>query len=291
MPNTWTEFGDVVSRARWLGAGGRGPDGLPFEVYEAFCITPATDGGLGYDVAVIDRIITERKDARARAGQPKSLPWHGEIGRGRNRVRDTKSIGTGADYLIARLARDAPLHLARLQAGTYSSAREAALAAGIIKPRVSVELSPVGFARAACKHLNAEQIADLIEALACRRSYPGKAWNHAGHRSGDVPARLVVGGAVTSVPRVIDRDRRYHDWLERVDQGEVAKAEPLLYAQLKAAWDEAWRLAVSAHMRENATLGLQVMELKQSIAHLEGRLTELQFEEEVEQGSVYWSDT
>ena len=99
----------------------------------------------------------------------------------------------------------------------------------------------------------------------------------------------MVGRAVTSVPRVIDRDRRYHDWIERVDQGEVAKAEPLLYAQLKAAWDEAWRLAVWAGMRENATLGLQVMELKQSIVHLEGRLNELQFEEEVEQGSVYWS--
>ena len=42
-------------------------------------------------------------------------------------------------------------------------------------------------------------------------------------------------------------------------------------------------------MRENATLGLQVMELKQSIVHLEGRLNDLQFDEEVEQGSVYWS--
>ena len=94
---------------------------------------------------------------------------------------------------------------------------------------------------------------------------------------------------MTSVPRVIDRDRRYADWLERqpgvVDQGENALGLPLL----KAAWDEAWRLAVWAGMRENATLGLQVMELKQSIVHLEGRLNELQFEEEVEQGSVYWS--
>ena len=266
-----------------------GPDGLPFQDYEAFCVTPATDGGLGYDVAVIDRIITERKDARAKAQHPKSLPWHGEIGRGRNRVRDTKSIGTGADYLIARLARDAPLHLARLQAGTYSSAREAALAAGIIKPRVSVELSPVGFARAACKHLNAEQIADLIEALACHDQSLEPRLAGAGHRSGDVPARLVVGGAVTSVPRVIDRDRRYHDWLERVTRATWLGGTTCCDALLKAAWDEAWRLAVWAGMRENATLGLQVMELKQSIAHLEGRLTELQFEEEVEQGSVYWS--
>jgi hypothetical protein len=87
---------------------------------------------------------------------------------------------------------------------------------------------------------------------------------------------------VTSVPRVIDRDRRFDDWLEHVEQDDPRR-------MLKQAWDEAWRLAVWAGMRENATLGLQVMELKQSIAHLEGRLNELQFDEEVEQGSVYWS--
>ena len=109
----------------------------------------------------------------------------------------------------------------------------------------------------------------------------------AGHCPGDLPARLVVGSAVTSVPRVIDRDRRYVDWIER--QLIVSSVPVDLLPQLKAAWDEAWRLAIWAGMRENATLGLQVMELKQSIAHLEGRLTELQFEEEVEQGSVYWS--
>ena len=97
---------------------------------------------------------------------------------------------------------------------------------------------------------------------------------------------------MTSVPRVIDRDRRYHDWLEHHAEwlGHhhpdwlAALADDAL---LKTAWDEAWRLAIWAGMRENATLGLQVMELKQSIAHLEGRLNELQFEEE--QGSVYWS--
>ena len=84
---------------------------------------------------------------------------------------------------------------------------------------------------------------------------------------------------MTSVPRVIDRDRRFDDWLEH-------QRDTVL---LKEAWDEAWRLAVWAGMRENATLGLQVMELKQSIAHLEGRLNELQFQEEVEHGSAYWT--
>jgi len=95
---------------------------------------------------------------------------------------------------------------------------------------------------------------------------------------------------MTAVPRVIDRDRRFADWLEHsVDQCRPSVAlSSLTHSLLKEAWDEAWRLAVWAGMRENATLGLQVMELKQSIAHLEGRLNELQFEEEVEKGSVYW---
>ena len=93
---------------------------------------------------------------------------------------------------------------------------------------------------------------------------------------------------MTSVPRVIDRDRRYADWLEHQINKDFR--DELLHEELlKSAWDEAWRLAVWAGMRENATLGLQVMEAKQSIAHLEGRLNELQFDEEVEQGSVYWS--
>lgn len=99
----------------------------------------------------------------------------------------------------------------------------------------------------------------------------------------------MVGRPVTSVPRVIDRDRRYSDWLEHVGWTTHELVVDDLHSLLKAAWDEAWRLAVWAGMRENATLGLQVMELKQSIVHLEGRLNELQFEEEVEQGSVYWS--
>jgi hypothetical protein len=104
---------------------------------------------------------------------------------------------------------------------------------------------------------------------------------HAGHGCSDVASWYLVGGQVTAVPRVIDRDRRYHDFLSRLEHHPDATL-------LKAVWDEAWRLAIWAGMRENATLGLQVMELKQSIAHLEGRLNELQFEEEVEKGSVYW---
>lgn len=96
----------------------------------------------------------------------------------------------------------------------------------------------------------------------------------------------MVGSAVTSVPRVIDRDRRFADWLQHLDENSPLAARD---EELKKAWDEAWRLAIWAGMRENATLGLQVMELKQSIVHLEGRLNDLQVVEEVEQGSVYWS--
>jgi hypothetical protein len=42
--------------------------------------------------------------------------------------------GTGAPYLAARLARDHPDILAKLEAGVFSSVRAAALAAGIVRP-------------------------------------------------------------------------------------------------------------------------------------------------------------
>jgi hypothetical protein len=42
--------------------------------------------------------------------------------------------GTGAAYLAARLARDRPDVLTRLEAGAFGSVRAAALEAGIVRP-------------------------------------------------------------------------------------------------------------------------------------------------------------
>jgi hypothetical protein len=47
----------------------------------------------------------------------------------------TKAVrGTDADYLTARIARDAPAVLERMKAGEFKSVRAAAIAAGVVKP-------------------------------------------------------------------------------------------------------------------------------------------------------------
>ena len=144
-----------------------GPDGRPFPSYEAFCAARTLDGGLGYQTAVIDRIIRERHDAQGKAQHATRLGDHGtnQHTRGVDSVKSSEKGGNSQDYLIARLARDAPEELERLKRGDYKSAREAALAAGIVKPRVSVEPTVAGLLRVACAHLSAQQRRELVEGL------------------------------------------------------------------------------------------------------------------------------
>jgi hypothetical protein len=73
--------------------------------------------------------------------------------------------GNDADYLTARIARDRPDILERMKAGEYPSVRRAAMDAGIVKPTVTHGVSADAFARAARKHLTADQIEELVEML------------------------------------------------------------------------------------------------------------------------------
>jgi len=69
------------------------------------------------------------------SGDP--MPEKGSIGRGRPSDRSdnvTPNRGNQADYLLRRLARDAPEYLDAFERGEYASARAAAIAAGILKP-------------------------------------------------------------------------------------------------------------------------------------------------------------
>jgi hypothetical protein len=52
---------------------------------------------------------------------------------------NTTNIGRGVDYLTARIARDRPDILNRMKAGEFSSVRQAAIAAGIVKVRTTPE--------------------------------------------------------------------------------------------------------------------------------------------------------
>jgi hypothetical protein len=66
------------------------------------------------------------------------LPEHGKIGRGRNRgdiITSNGKRGTSAAYLVSRLKREAPAIAAKFATGGFRSARDAAMAAGIIKPQ------------------------------------------------------------------------------------------------------------------------------------------------------------
>jgi len=77
-------------------------------------------------------LVRERLTAQDRAEDTLPLPFHGEVGNGRSRVDNINSTskggGTNADYLTARIARDRPDILERMQAGAYQSVRAGALA-------------------------------------------------------------------------------------------------------------------------------------------------------------------
>jgi len=118
---------------------------------------------LGVTIEESKRIVVFRT-AQARAMDPLELAKPGEIGRGRG-SDTTSNDERGADYQTARIARDRPDILQRMQAGEYDSVRRAALDAGVIKPLIRLQATPEAFARAARKHLTADQIEQLVEML------------------------------------------------------------------------------------------------------------------------------
>ena len=143
--------------------------GRPFASFRAFC-QARPPFGLGYRPEFIDALIC-KKSAEEWAAD------HGEIdtavhagpGRGRKTPSDTRGLGdrVDANYLTARIARDRPDILALMRAGKFSSVRAAALEAGILKPRVSVERTPSGFARAVRRYLpgHVEELVALLRAV------------------------------------------------------------------------------------------------------------------------------
>lgn len=133
--------------------------------YEAAFLDEIEDGvrvleGEGYD----DRIPAQR--AIAVAESLGEAPKSGDIGNSR-RVNHTPTTGRGsggAAYNARRLKRDAPDVYEAYKAGQYPSAYAAAVAAGIAKPRLTIERSVGGFVRAARKHFP-EHIAELVRLL------------------------------------------------------------------------------------------------------------------------------
>jgi hypothetical protein len=92
--------------------------------------------------ALVGKVI-----ARATVSKPQAA--RGEVGKGRpaDRCSNATSIGRGADYLTARIARDRPDILERMKAGEFKSARAAGIAAGIVKVPTRLEVTQRAFGR------------------------------------------------------------------------------------------------------------------------------------------------
>jgi hypothetical protein len=172
-------FLDKVDRIREAGTW---PKAIPFgePTWDRFC-----EEVLGFGAAFIDR-IREGKEILAsrgvatptahqaltvaeRAADPLPL---GEPGRpAKDEGPGSKPIGKRRDteYLTARIARDRPDILARMQAGEFKSVRAAAIAAGIVRPiaRVSIPVDdPDAAALALVRHFQGERLEQLRAMLA-----------------------------------------------------------------------------------------------------------------------------
>jgi hypothetical protein len=127
--------------------------GKPFPSYSAFC-KARKPYGLGRDAGEIDALLREGAAKRApeeRAAEAKPLAGHGNQegeNNSRNRDSDATSVGRGADYLTARIARDRPDVLERMKAGEFPSVRAAAIAAGIVKVPTPLDVLKRAWAKA-----------------------------------------------------------------------------------------------------------------------------------------------
>jgi hypothetical protein len=135
---------------------------------------------LGLDLDLVNRVVSwlelERPtsatplDLVDRATQAQPLARHGrptaeeQEGKGDD---GTFSRGSNSQaYLLRRLARDAPEILERVKAGEFTSARAAAIEAGILKSVPMVRLAdPAKVAAKIRQHWTREQIKALCEAL------------------------------------------------------------------------------------------------------------------------------
>jgi len=146
----WDEVRPAAIWKRW-------PVEHPYGSLAALC-----QAELGQPVKGVRQALAEARAVTARPLKRVGRPAD-QNGKGDN---ITFSRGTGADYLVARLARDYPEYLERLQQGEYRSVRAAAKAAGMpMKERVQFEPTINNFERFIRKHLSSEEIRALVLAL------------------------------------------------------------------------------------------------------------------------------
>lgn len=146
-------------------------NGRPFLFWESYCTTQPPYG-LGYAPSALAAVIQERKTAQARMAEAAPLQAVGTAGPGRGHHKtgvDNTGLtrgATNADYLAARLKRDAPDVAAEVARGEHASVRAAAKKAGLVKERWSVPADSMAtMAMYLRGRLSAEQRAELVRQL------------------------------------------------------------------------------------------------------------------------------
>lgn len=131
--------------------------GKPFSSLADFCKARRPQG-LGRNPDEIDALLKEgaaKKTAAERAATPAVLlDGPGPATKEEKAANDKKLIngrGPTADYLTARIARDRPDILERMKAGAYPSVRQAAIAAGIVRPPTPLDMLKRAWAKASKK--------------------------------------------------------------------------------------------------------------------------------------------
>jgi hypothetical protein len=151
---------------------------ITFTRFEQFVTAPPLDG-LGTTLDTLRRLCRGHDEVErllvAELAESEPLAEPGEKGNGRRSVDPIKSTqgGTEAEYLAARLVRDARTKpaaaavLARMRAGEFTSMKAAARAAGIVQTYWSVPADDVeaaaGYLR---RHLSPAARARLAALLA-----------------------------------------------------------------------------------------------------------------------------
>lgn len=112
--------------------------------------------------------VTRTQQVMAEAGTlAKQEIGAGKPGPGRGKKTGdniTRLRGDSVSYLASRLKRDHPEIAARVERGEFRSMRAAAIEAGIVKPRISVELSVRGMIKA-CRKLTAAEREQVKSAI------------------------------------------------------------------------------------------------------------------------------
>lgn len=137
-----------------------------FNTWREFC-EDKFPFGLGYSPDALDALIAERKSAQQAAEEAKPLAAHGQRGKGQKRgsVRTSFKRGSNNEYYAARIARDHPEILDRMKSGEFKSVREAALAAGLIKPEFRCAREPEKVADGIRAKFSADEVKEIIRLL------------------------------------------------------------------------------------------------------------------------------